>query len=85
MSGILELSGLFLSLFHYVTLRDESKDIASVGAQIQDFWISKYEITFEQFDAFCRETGYYKKRYNVDFPLSSYRKEDKMKTRKNTP
>jgi formylglycine-generating enzyme required for sulfatase activity len=68
----------------YATLRDESKDIASASAQIQDFWIGKYEITFEQFDTFCRETGYYKKRYNVDFPFGSYRKENKIEDLKKT-
>ncbi len=35
---------------------------------LNDFWIGKYEVTFGEFDEFCRETGYYKDRYTADRP-----------------
>jgi formylglycine-generating enzyme required for sulfatase activity len=45
------------------TQGDPSKQIEPRDYTVGTFWIGKYEVTFEQFDRFCQDTGYYLKRY----------------------
>lgn len=70
---------VFINGGDYVTLPDENKSIEPAKVEIRDFWISRYEITFGQYDEFCRDTGYYKKRYTIDLPMASYRSHEKIK------
>ncbi len=56
----------------YRTQADPAKEIPPRDYSIDGFWIGRYEVTFEQFDQFCEETGYYLKRYRgIDRPNRS--------------
>ncbi len=55
------------------TEADPKKKTESREYIVGAFWIGKYEVTFEQFDRFCEETGYYLKRYHgIDRPLAPF-------------
>jgi len=55
------------------TQADPSKKIEPRTYTVGGFWIGRYEVTFEQFDRFCLDTGYYLKRYHgIDRPLAPF-------------
>jgi formylglycine-generating enzyme required for sulfatase activity len=55
------------------TQADPRKKIEPQNCTVGRFWIGKYEVTFEQFDRFCQDTGYYLKRYHgIDRPLAPF-------------
>lgn len=53
----------------YTSLADANKNIPSKQYRVDDFLIGKHEVTFEEFNRFCDETGYYKKRYTINRPM----------------
>jgi len=55
---------IFVKGGEFITLSDPDKVDVRKKYQVRDFWLGKYEVTFEEYDQFCLETGYYKKRYH---------------------
>jgi formylglycine-generating enzyme required for sulfatase activity len=54
----------------FQTRGDPGRGIGPENYTVGTFWIGKYEVTFEQFDRFCEDTGYYRKRYGgIDRPV----------------
>ena len=65
-SSVLVPEMVFVQEGQYRTVADESKEIAPKDYKVEKFWIGKYEVTFEEYDQFCSETGYYLKRYHAE-------------------